>query len=90
MYFKWKSHSMFYKMLLFSSLIAAIAGLLGGTYGPLCATLLLAAYLGSLTALYVDSKEHEDYLQAEMQELQRDFDDMWDEFIALKESCKKK
>jgi ABC-type antimicrobial peptide transport system permease subunit len=80
---------MFYKMLLFSSLIGAIAGILGGTYGAFAGFLLLAAYLGSLTALYVDSKEHEEYLSMEMHDLERDFDDLWDEFIILKEHSRK-
>ena len=86
---KYTSHSFFWKMVIFTSLVGGIAGYLGGTYGAFFSLLLLAGYMGSLTALYVDAKEHEEYLDRKMMELENDFDDLWDDFIELKVGVEK-
>ena len=81
---KYAPKSFFWKMVIFTSLVGGIAGYIGGTYGAFFSLLLLAGYMGSLTALYVDAKEHEEYLDRKMMELENDFDELWDDFIELK------
>jgi hypothetical protein len=81
---EYMSHSIFWKMVIFSSLVAAIAGMLGGIIGPWAGVMLLAMYIGSITALFVDAKEHEEWLEDRMRELNHEFDELWDELIELK------